>query len=144
MLILELTISLGAALMLLIMQNNPLAMWISTALFGLGMSAIFPTIMALSENYVVLTGRYAAAMVFGAALGEMVLPLLIGFTTTKESPSSFSIIVLVIMIACSLASIALIFAGRKAGDEYESEEEDDLPSTEKKQKPQVVPLDTET
>jgi fucose permease len=133
MLILELTISLGATISLLIMRDNPLILWICTAFFGLGMSAIFPTIMALSDNYVVLTGRYAAAMVFGGALGEMLIPLVIGFTTRKNSPTSFPIGIMTIMILLSIAVGAFMLSGTKAGDEYEeSDEEEDQVSRKQK------------
>ena len=47
MLIMEMSISLASALVLLCFSSNPTILWIFTCVFGLGMSAIWPTVMAL-------------------------------------------------------------------------------------------------
>lgn len=89
----------------------PWALWIGTAIFGLGISAIFPTVMSLTENYVNLTGRFASSIIIGAAIGEMVCPLAFGLYTTKENPIPFVYLVNLIIFLCAGSTYFLIKAG---------------------------------
>lgn len=70
--------TVSSLLLLLFSQNNPM-LWMCTALYGVSMSTTFPSGISWVEQYTTVTGCSAAVFVVGAALGEMVLPSLLGF-----------------------------------------------------------------
>lgn len=70
--------TVSSLLLLLFSQNDPV-LWTCTALLGISMSTIFPSGISWVEQYTTVTGRSAAVFVVGAALGEMVLPALVGY-----------------------------------------------------------------
>lgn len=70
--------TVSALLLCLFSQNSPM-LWACTAIYGVSMSTTFPSGISWVEQYTTVTGRSAAVFVVGAALGEMVLPALLGF-----------------------------------------------------------------
>jgi len=114
MLVLELCITIVASIFLFVLNQLTWALWIGTAIFGLGISAIFPTVMSLTENYVNLTGRFATAIIVGAAIGEMICPLAFGLFTTQENPIPFVYLVNLIIFLCAGATYFLIKEGAKS------------------------------
>lgn len=68
-----------SSLLLLLFSLNDPVLWTCTALYGVSMSTTFPSGISWVEQYTTVTGRSAAVFVVGAALGEMVLPSLLGF-----------------------------------------------------------------
>ena len=103
-----------AAFILLIFHESVTVLWIGTALFGFGMSAIFPTVFALAEEYIDVSGRISSALVIGSAFGEMILPLIIGNMTTKENPLAFVKIIFWLSAFTVLFSIGMIYTGKKS------------------------------
>uniref|UniRef100_A0A671MYW4 Major facilitator superfamily domain containing 4B n=2 Tax=Sinocyclocheilus anshuiensis TaxID=1608454 RepID=A0A671MYW4_9TELE len=67
-----------SALLLCLFSRNPPMLWACTAIYGVSMSTTFPSGISWVEQYTTVTGRSAAVFVVGAALGEMVLPALLG------------------------------------------------------------------
>uniref|UniRef100_A0A4W5MVC3 Major facilitator superfamily domain containing 4B n=1 Tax=Hucho hucho TaxID=62062 RepID=A0A4W5MVC3_9TELE len=68
-----------SSLSLTLFSSNRVALWICTGVYGASMSTTFPSGISWVEQYTTVTGRSAAVFVVGAALGEMVLPALMGF-----------------------------------------------------------------
>ncbi|XP_076872792.1 sodium-dependent glucose transporter 1 [Brachyhypopomus gauderio] len=68
-----------SSLLLVLFSNSQVAVWSCTALYGASMAATFPSGISWLEQYTTVTGRSAAVFVVGAALGEMVLPAVLGF-----------------------------------------------------------------
>ncbi|XP_025998771.1 sodium-dependent glucose transporter 1 [Astatotilapia calliptera] len=68
-----------SSLLLCFFNKKEEVLWVCTAIYGASMAAIFPSGISWVEQYTTVTGRTAAVFVVGAALGEMVLPALIGF-----------------------------------------------------------------
>jgi len=113
MLIMELSIALTASIVLLCFSPNPTILWLFTCVFGLGMSAIWPTVMALIQSYIVITGKFSAAITVGSAFGEMVVPATIGLVMTEKAPVNFMIIILILVFTQILLASALFYAGHK-------------------------------
>ncbi|KAK5617340.1 Sodium-dependent glucose transporter 1 [Crenichthys baileyi] len=65
--------------LLLCLFNHNVALWVGTGLYGASMATTFPSGISWLEQYTTVTGHTAAAFVVGAALGEMVLPGLVGY-----------------------------------------------------------------
>uniref|UniRef100_A0A672LNQ1 Major facilitator superfamily domain containing 4B n=1 Tax=Sinocyclocheilus grahami TaxID=75366 RepID=A0A672LNQ1_SINGR len=68
----------GLAIFFAALLRNPPMLWVCTAIYGVSMSTTFPSGISWVEQYTTVTGRSAAVFVVGAALGEMVLPALLG------------------------------------------------------------------
>ncbi|XP_077075914.1 sodium-dependent glucose transporter 1 [Siphateles boraxobius] len=72
-----------SSLLLCLFNKNVPILWTCTGLYGVSMSTTFPSGIAWVEQYTTVTGRSASVFVVGAALGEMVLPALLGFLLGK-------------------------------------------------------------
>ena len=78
-----------STLLLCLFSKQSVALWVGTGLYGASMATTFPSGISWLEQYTTVSGRTAAAFVVGAALGEMVLPALVGFLLGKfqDEPS---------------------------------------------------------
>ncbi|XP_021494437.2 sodium-dependent glucose transporter 1 [Meriones unguiculatus] len=70
--------SLTSSLFLVLFDKNPLCLWIATSVYGASMAATFPSGISWIEQYTTLTGKSAAFILIGAALGVMATPALSG------------------------------------------------------------------
>ncbi|MBE0697024.1 MAG: hypothetical protein IH586_08875, partial [Anaerolineaceae bacterium] len=53
-------------------------LWIGTLGVGLGMASIFPTMLAIAEKHMTITGLVTSWFFVGSSLGGMVLPWIVG------------------------------------------------------------------
>lgn len=83
MILLSLVASTVSSLLLCLFSREKVALWVCTGLYGASMATTFPSGISWVEQYTTVTGHTAAAFVVGAALGEMVLPALVGFLLGK-------------------------------------------------------------
>lgn len=83
MILLSLVGSTVSSLLLCLFSSQYVALWVCTALYGASMATTFPSGISWVEQYTTVTGHTAAVFVVGAALGEMVLPALLGFLLGK-------------------------------------------------------------
>ena len=113
MLIAEMSISLFAAIVLLCFSSNPTILWVFACVFGFGMSAIWPTVMSLVESYIVITGKFSAAITVGSAFGEMVFPATIGFVMTEKTPVNLMYVILILVSSQIVLASGLFYAGMK-------------------------------
>lgn len=83
MILLSLVASTVSSLLLCLFSKEKVALWVCTGLYGASMATTFPSGISWVEQYTTVTGHTAAVFVVGAALGEMVLPALVGFLLGK-------------------------------------------------------------
>ncbi|XP_035851666.1 sodium-dependent glucose transporter 1 isoform X2 [Sander lucioperca] len=83
MILLSLVGSTVSSLLLCLFSRETVALWVCTGLYGASMATTFPSGISWLEQYTTVTAHTAAAFVVGAALGEMVLPALVGFLLGK-------------------------------------------------------------
>ncbi|XP_038583792.1 sodium-dependent glucose transporter 1 [Micropterus salmoides] len=83
MILLSLVGSTVSSLLLCLFSRENVAVWVCTGLYGASMATTFPSGISWVEQYTTVTGNTASAFVVGAALGEMVLPALVGFLLGK-------------------------------------------------------------
>ncbi len=102
--------ALGAALLLVWRDFQP-AVWLGTALAGLCMASIFPTVLTLAERRMAITGKVTSAFFVGANLGAMTLPWLIGQLFTAVSPAATMVAILVDLAAALLVLALLLRLG---------------------------------
>lgn len=74
-----------SSLLLCVFPLQRAVLWAGSGLYGASMAAVFPSGLSWVEQYTPVTGHTAAVLVVGAALGEMVLPVLLGFLIGQVS-----------------------------------------------------------
>ncbi len=113
MIVLSLVGCTASSLFLCLFSKDRVTVWFCTGLYGASMATTFPSGISWVEQYTTVTGRTAAVFVVGAALGEMVLPALVGFLLGKfhDKPTlmylsffSAAFISTLFPIMCKLAS----------------------------------------
>eukprot|EP01062_Namystynia_karyoxenos_P021875 TRINITY_DN18349_c0_g1_i1.p2 TRINITY_DN18349_c0_g1~~TRINITY_DN18349_c0_g1_i1.p2 ORF type:complete len:224 (+),score=63.12 TRINITY_DN18349_c0_g1_i1:696-1367(+) len=107
----DLSLALAAAALLALFPDSRDVLWVVSALFGLGMASIFPTVFTLVERYVDVGGMDSSLIVTGAALGEMVIPVGLGYGMTLWTPMCFPAVIVSVTAAQALLFWALAAAG---------------------------------
>ena len=93
-------------------------------MFGYGLGTIFPCCVLQAEAYTDLSGRAASVLMVGAAIGEMVVPLVIGLWTSYYAPG-FSIGICITTLVFVVLAGLLIVQGREGkGGEGKGDEKD--------------------
>lgn len=77
-----------SSLLLCLFSRNNIVLWACTGLYGASMATTFPSGISWVEQYTTVKASTAGVFVVGAALGEMVLPGLVGLLlgTFQEQP----------------------------------------------------------
>lgn len=70
--------SLASSLFLVLFDKSPLCLWIATAVYGASMAATFPSGISWIEQYTTISGKSAAFILVGGALGQMAIPAAVG------------------------------------------------------------------
>ncbi|KAJ8049024.1 Neurogenic locus notch-like protein 1 [Holothuria leucospilota] len=79
MLVVDLVGGVLATVILLWFGQISVWFWLGTGLLGLSMASMFPSGIAWLEGYVDVSGKVASVLVTGGVLGEMVIPLAVGY-----------------------------------------------------------------
>jgi fucose permease len=67
-----------SAFLIMVFPASPTMLWIGSILLGISLASIFPTLLALAEERVHITGTITGLFLVGGSLGSMVIPVLIG------------------------------------------------------------------
>jgi len=92
--------------LILIWPVNPLVIWIGSIGLGFALSSVFPTLLALAETRMKITGRVTGFFFLGSSLGGMVVPMILG--QIFDYIGSYEIMLALFSIA-ALGLIVLIF-----------------------------------
>ncbi|NXM12609.1 MFS4B protein, partial [Ploceus nigricollis] len=79
MIVMSLLCSAASSTALAFFAHYGAALWVGTAMYGASMATIFPSGIAWIEQYTVVEGKTASLFVVGAALGEMCIPVVVGY-----------------------------------------------------------------
>jgi hypothetical protein len=93
------------------------ALWVGTALLGIGLASIFPTGILWIERYIHVSNKVAAAFVMGASLGEMVCPVIV-YQLMVINPAMLMHSAVVINILCIVTFVALRWLAIRHGEKY--------------------------
>lgn len=97
--------------LILVWPVSRIGLWAGSIGYGLALSSVFPTLMALGESRMVITGGVTGLFFLGSSLGGILLPMLLG--QIFEFIGSYQIIValfgfsglgLIVLVAMLLAS----------------------------------------
>lgn len=104
----DLLLAAGGLILIMLGAAVPLAIWLGTALVGLGLASVFPTVLTLAERRMRITGRVTSAFFVGANVGAMTLPWLIGQLFTAIGPEMTMIAILVDLLLALLILLVLL------------------------------------
>ncbi|XP_053829533.1 sodium-dependent glucose transporter 1 [Vidua macroura] len=79
MIVMSLLCSAASSTALAFFAHYQATLWVGTAVYGASMATIFPSGIAWIEQYTVVEGKTASLFVVGAALGEMCVPVAVGY-----------------------------------------------------------------
>jgi fucose permease len=99
-----------AQAVLMVGAGTALVVWVATIFTGLGMAAMFPTMMTLAESLIRVDGTTAAWFLGGASAGVIVLPWLTGKLFDSYGPGAVPPVVL----CGGLVTGALVLAVQRA------------------------------
>ncbi|MDY6874206.1 MAG: MFS transporter [Chloroflexota bacterium] len=97
--------------LILIWPTQPVMIWLGAAGLGLACSSVFPTILALSETRLKITGAVTGLFFLGSSLGGTLVPMLLGQVfdylggyEMMLSLTGLTVLGLVVLVAVILAS----------------------------------------
>ncbi|NXL74641.1 MFS4B protein, partial [Leptocoma aspasia] len=79
MIVMSLVCSAASSTALAFFAHYKALLWAGSAVYGISMATIFPSGIAWIEQYTVVEGKTASLFVVGAALGEMCIPVAVGY-----------------------------------------------------------------
>jgi FHS family Na+ dependent glucose MFS transporter 1 len=101
---------------ILIWPVTPIMVWIGSAGLGLALSSVFPTLMALGETRMKITGAVTGLFFLGSSLGGTLLPMLLG--QIFEYIGSYQIMLTLFGGACLglIVLVSVILASNRVGE----------------------------
>jgi FHS family Na+ dependent glucose MFS transporter 1 len=102
--------------MILLWPRNIMIVWLVSIGFGLSLSSAFPTLMALSETRLKVTGRVTSLFFVGASLGGLLMPMLLG--QIFDYIGSYYIMVALFITTClaMLVLLLVLLVSEKVGE----------------------------
>jgi fucose permease len=99
----------ASTILIMAFPNSPTVLWIGSILLGLSFASIFPTLLALAEERIHITGTITGLFLVGASLGSMVIPVLIGQAFDRVG----AVAMVWIVFASTVLNIFALFAFTK-------------------------------
>lgn len=96
---------------IILWRQSSTALWIGTLGLGLSMASIFPTLIMLAGERMVITGTITGWFLVGSGAGSMVLPWLIGQVFVSTGPQAMTAVLLVTLVSFIL--VLLLFLNMK-------------------------------
>ena len=97
---------------LMIWPVSPTALWIGSAGLGLALASVFPTLLALAETRMKVTGAVTGLFFLGSGSGGIIFPTLLG--QVFEYVGSYQMILALFGFACAgIAVLGLVLAASK-------------------------------
>lgn len=96
---------------IMLWRESSTALWIGTIGLGLSMASIFPTLMMLAGERMVITGTITGWFLVGSGAGSMLLPWLIGQIFVRTGPQAMTTVLLIALIGFTL--FLLLFTNLK-------------------------------
>lgn len=102
--------------MLMVWPVSPAMIWVASAGLGLSLAAVFPTLLALGETRMKVTGAVTGLFFLGSSLGGTIFPMLLG--QIFEYVGSYQLVLTLFALAClGLAVLVLtLLASKRVGE----------------------------
>ena len=102
--------------LILLFPLQPVMVWVVSAGLGLALSSVFPTLMALGESRMNISGKVTGYFFLGSSLGGILIPMLLGQIFEYIGSFQIMLALFVITIAGLIVLISMIFASNRAGE----------------------------
>lgn len=109
--------TLGTILLSTMASHTETALWVGTALLGIGLASVFPTGILWIERYIHVSNKVAAAFVVGASLGEIVCPVAV-YRLMVNNPAMLMHSAVLINVLCIVTFAALRWLALRHGEKY--------------------------
>ena len=93
---------------IILWQESSMALWIGTIGLGISMASVFPTLIMLAGERMVITGTITGWFLVGSGAGSMVLPWLIGQIFVATGPQAMTTVLLVTLVSFVLVLFVFI------------------------------------
>ena len=106
--------------LILIWPKDTLVIWLGSAGLGLSLSSVFPTLLALSETRMKISGKVTGLFFLGSSSGGLLVPMLLGQIFEYVGP--YHIMVTLFGIACLglIVLFSVIITSNKVGEKNRS------------------------
>ncbi len=104
-LLLDIALTMGGLGIMLVVHDRS-AMWVGSALVGLGLASLFPSMLSLAEPVLPSTGLVTSAFLAGSSVGSMTFPVLIGYLLDRSGANALPAVLLVGSGLCGLTVVA--------------------------------------
>ena len=84
------------------------------------MASVFPSGLALMEQHIDVTGQVGTVLVIGSSLGDMMIPLTLGYVIAHAHPLWFLCVAAAVLAVSVAAFIAFVVYTRYNGPAYKS------------------------
>jgi FHS family Na+ dependent glucose MFS transporter 1 len=101
---------------ILIWPAQPTMIWISSAGFGLACSSVFPTLLALSETRMKITGAVTGLFFLGSSLGGTLVPTLLGQVFDYLGSYELMLTLMGLTVVGLVVLVAVILASNRVGE----------------------------
>jgi len=102
--------------LILIWPVNSLVIWIGSIGLGFALSSVFPTLLALGETRMKITGRVTGFFFFGSSLGGMVVPMILGQIFDYVGSYEIMLALFSVTVIGLIVLISVITASNKIGE----------------------------
>jgi FHS family Na+ dependent glucose MFS transporter 1 len=111
-LLVDLLGGVASVLLMLVVRDQPWAVWAGAFGAGLFFASVFPTVLVWAERRMTMTGLATSTFLVGASLGAMLLPWLIGQLFDRLGASVTMLAILIdLLLACGLFVALMAFGG---------------------------------
>jgi hypothetical protein len=102
---------LGVVILCIWAETHPVALYLGTALLGVGMASIFATGFLWVERHMTVTARIGSAFTVASSAGADVFPLLVG-QLVEDHPAGFLHLTASVWAGCVIVFGLACLAGR--------------------------------
>ncbi|MBW6466599.1 MAG: MFS transporter [Brevefilum sp.] len=106
--------------LILLFPLKPVMVWVVSAGFGLALSSVFPTLMALGESRMKISGKVTGYFFLGSSLGGTLIPMVLGQIFEYVGSYQIMLTLFVITMVGLVVLISMIFASNSAGEKVRS------------------------
>jgi MFS transporter, FHS family, Na+ dependent glucose transporter 1 len=102
--------------LILIWPVNPIMIWIVSAGLGFSLSSVFPTMLALGESRMKITGAVTGLFFLGSSLGGTVIPMVLGQIFEYVGPYEIMLTLFAAAVLGLIVLFSVIFASNRVGE----------------------------
>jgi FHS family Na+ dependent glucose MFS transporter 1 len=105
----DLTGCVSSLAIMIIFHKFAIALWISTAIYGLSVASIYPSAINYCESRMEISGKLLSFLVIFAAGGESLIPMVLGATFQSSTGPILFLIVIVICAGLATADFSYLY-----------------------------------